>query len=164
MVEMKMKTKQERKEYRKDKINTFSTRVKLIMLTPIKLIYMIAQTLKSSQIGEMIFVILGLAATIMLGLYFILPFNARWKYVAFFAYITIMIAFEIMFLISVWNKFHSFICRITRNGNVEYNKCRDRLREKVKNYSMGLDEEAKEPIDYFIKKMKPEKPIVFIHK
>lgn len=45
------------------------------------------------------------------------------------------------------------------DGNIRYNKCRDILRRKCSNYSMGVDEKAVVTIDYFIKKIKRKRDL-----
>ena len=145
-------------------MDNFFLKVKLISLTPVKLLHIWSERLRRSQLGEFLFATTGVVTSFALVIYALFPFDSKWKFIIAFIGIIFIFSFEIMLLISLWKKLQIFLYNASMDGNIRYNKCRDILRRKCSNYSMGVDEKAVVTIDYFIKKNKKEKRFVYIHK
>jgi|GEM_PF-2623838 hypothetical protein len=148
--------------YDMDKCKKWQCRFFMILLTPIKLIHMFGNFLNKSRFFEVAFLMCGVGGTSYMLYVWLAPFDERWKTVIALAYVIVGITAELMLFLKVWQCICKFLLCISDYGNVFYNGYRDRLRNENRNYSMGLEEESRVGISYFIRKNKPDKEIMYI--
>ena len=148
--------------YSKDTCKKWHCIFFMTILTPIKIVHMFANFLYKSRFIEAVFLLSGVAATVYPLYKLLYPFGEKWQTMLALAYGIVGLATELMLLAKVWKFICKFLLGITSYGNIYYNGYRERIRHDTGNYSMGLEEEARVGIGYFIRKNKKDKELIYI--
>lgn len=148
--------------YSKDTCKKWHCIFFMTILTPIKLVHMFANFLYKSRFVEGAFLLSGIAVTVYPLYRLLYPFDEKWKTMLALAYGIVGLTAELMLLVKVWRCICKALLGITSYGNIYYNGYRERIRHDTGNYSMGLEEEARVGIGYFIKRNKKDKELVYV--
>lgn len=133
--------------------------IRLILLTPLKFIYIIFSNAYKNQIVDFISIILGIGICEYF-IWLLIPFNGN-SAILFMLLSILNATFGIVVINKITNNVCKFFMWLFRYPNYMYNKIREIIRTEKDDYSIGLDEEARVGINQFIKKNKKEKEFTF---
>lgn len=137
-------------------------RFMMVILTPLKLIYMFAYFLERSRIVYRLLVAAGVTSATYILYTWITPFDSKWKVAFALMYLVVGIILEIAIIEYVWEKICSVFIAITHYGSFLYDGYRNKARRISGDYKIGLDEESRVGLNYFIHKEKKYAQITYI--
>lgn len=141
------------------KIEFFLLQVRMILLTPFKLLHMMLCKYYINSIIEFISVVSGIGiCEYFIWLLFPLNEKTAFTFVILSILNVTVIAYLILFIV---DNIINFFSRILEYPTYKYDKIREIIRTEKDDYSIGLDEKAKVGINQFIKKDKREKEFTF---
>lgn len=147
------------KETKKYKIEFLLLQVRMILLTPFKLLHMLFCKYYINSIIEFISVVSGIGVCeYFIWLFFPLEGKTTLAFMVLSIFNVTVVAYLILFVVDNIIKFFTYILEYS---TYRYNKIREIIRNEKDDYSIGLDEKAKVGINQFIKKDKKEKEFTF---